>query len=83
MRSGTAARANIRDEEADPATPPKPSLNAPRAELPNGTIGCTFGAGSGRFLAAFEPGGGRASTGRAAALAAPLSMAARTSGLGE
>ncbi len=80
-RSGTAASANMRGVEAESAELRKPSWDAPSAASPNGTIGRT--SGTGRFFAAFESGGGRASTSCAAARAAPLSMAARTSGLGE
>jgi hypothetical protein len=79
-RTGTVARAKIRDEDAEPATPPKPSCNAPRATPPNGRIGRIFGIG--RSFAAFDFGGGAALARLAAARAAPLSMAARTSGLG-
>jgi hypothetical protein len=79
-RSGTSTIANIRDEAAETGEPLKPSWAAPRAASPKGMIGRIFGIGC--SFAAFESGGGRASTGRAFALAAAFRIRARTSGLG-
>ena len=76
---GTAASANRRDDEDDePVEPLKPSLATPCPESPNGTVGRTSATGC--FLAAFESGGGRASTLRTVTWATARAIAARTSG---
>ena len=79
-RKGTAASANRRDDDVDPAAPLKPSLTIPWPEWPKGTIGLAFATGC--FFAALDSGGGRASTLRIVTRAATRSIAARTSGLG-
>ena len=79
-RSGTAASAKTRDDQVDPLEPLKPSFAAPWPEEPNGMVGRSSAIG--RFFAALDSGGGRASTRRAAACVATRSIAARTSGLG-
>lgn len=79
-RSGTAASAKRREDQVDPLEPLKPSFAAPWPEEPNGIVGRT--SATGRFFAAFDFGGGRACTRRAAACLVARSMTARTSGLG-
>lgn len=79
-RSGTAASAKTREDQVDPPEPLKLSFVAPWPEEPNGIVGRTSAIG--RFFAALDSGGGRASTRRAAACVATRSIAARTSGLG-
>ena len=71
--------ANRREVEADPGEPLKPSFVSPCPECPKGTIGRA--SATGRSSAAFDFGGGRASTLRTIARGgAPLAIAALTSG---
>ena len=76
---GTAASANRREDHVDPVEPLKPSFVTPWPESPNGTVGRTSATGC--FLAAFESGGGRASTFWTVTRATARAIAARTSGL--
>ncbi len=80
-RNGAAASANRRDDDVEPGEPLKPSLATPWPELPKGIVGRTSATVC--FLAAFDSGGGRASTLLTVSRAATRSIAARTSGLGE
>lgn len=81
-RKGIAASANSREEDqVEPLEPLNPSCVAPWPEPPKGTVGRT--SATGRFFAAFESGGGRASTRRTVTRATTRAIAARTSGLGE
>ena len=80
-RNGAAASANRRDDDVEPGEPLKPSLATPWPELPKGIVGRTSATVC--FLAAFDSGGGRASTRLTVSRAATRSIAARTSGLGE
>ena len=76
-RMGIGASANTREDQVDPVEPLNPSWIAPWPESPKGTVGRTSATGC--FFAAFESGGGRASTRRTATLGTTRTIAARTS----